>query len=361
MTITTHMIAWDKWVRIAAALFLGMILYSCSNDLAEGTISGGEQQGKAEIVFNIQTNASTTRATESHTTTEDGTDKEKAINSLQVLLYDSSNKFIGKFLAKSSTTKDTYYGSIAYKQMQSCLDANQKFTGKIMVLANCPQFDGSGDLSNLTFDYSASSSYNPANENGYIPMWGVISSPDTQITQDQTVNFGTINLLRSMAKIELVPNNGFGTNQASLESATLNKYNTSGLCVPTGYTTYTSTNEAQQDAFNIPSSVTTSSTSLAFTSSTDGKYIIYIPEMKKEAQSTITLSIKTSTSEAKTYTVNLGGYSDDGSFSNNYYDIIRNHIYRYNLNLDNEDNITFTISIKDWVNSKYATLTPDED
>lgn len=346
MTITTHMIAWDKWVRIAAALFLGMILYSCSNDLAEDTISGGEQQGKAEIVFNIQTNASTTRATESHTTTVDGTDKEKAINSLQVLLYDKDNKFIGKFLAKSNTTNDTYYGSIAYKQMQSCLDNDQKFTGKIMVLANCPQFDGSGDLSNLTFDYSQNSSYNPANENGCIPMWGVISSPNTQITQDQTVNFGTIKLLRALAKIELIPNtqSGFGEGEYKIVSATLSQYNNKGACAPINCMSLAPTdNAAGDDQLNIPSGAQTQ-TDLAFTNN-----ILYLPEMKASADNKITLTLQQGNNESNTQTISfrLGNYTNGDFVENTDNDIVRNHIYRYYLSIDMETGLKIKTTIED--------------
>lgn len=359
MTFTTHIIARDKWARfmtIMTVLFLSGLLYSCSSDLSED-FPNVEQQGKAEITFNILTSNTTATRTESHETKEDGNDKENAINSIQVLLYDQNNTFIGKF-ETSSFTGSQYQGSIDYDKMSKSLDQDNMFKGKIMILANCPEFTG-GDLASHTFNFTQEQ-YNPSNEKGYIPMWGVINA-EQKIVKGGSVDFGTVDLLRALAKIELIPGDGFGETQSILSGATLTRHNTSGVCVPAKYTEYTPTDKAEQDVCNLPANVTTSTTSLAFTQDEKGHYILYIPEMAKDNNNTITLSVKNAASKTKEYTINLGYYNTDGSFANNYYDIVRNHIYRYTLNFDaEEDDVISILAIRDWVFGKRATLTPED-
>lgn len=353
MTFTTHIIARDKWARfmtIMTALFLSVILYSCSNDLSEENIPDVEQQSRAEITFNILTNTTPTTRADSHTEKKDGTDKEKAINSLQVLLYNQSNQFIGKF-ETTYFANSSYKGSIDYEKMSSSLDENQTFKGKIMILANCPQFDGTGDLASHTFDFSQTA-FNPNNEDGYIPMWGVINS-ELKIVKGGTVDFGTVDLLRALAKIELIPQNGFGEDGYKIVSATLSHYSTSGACAPANCMTKTPTADAEEDICNIPNGVRTKD-NLTFKDN-----VLYLPEMKGNADNVVNLTLQKG-DEKKNVSFRLGNYSNGDFVDNTDNNIVRNHIYRYYLNCDSEDNIVYTISIRNWKTGKYAILTPED-
>lgn len=334
MTFTTHIIARDKWARfmtIMTVLFLSGLLYSCSSDLSED-FPNVEQQGKAEITFNILTSNTTSTRAESHETKEDGNNKENAINSIQVLLYDQSNNFIGKF-ETSSFTGSQYQGSIDYDKMSKSLDQDNMFKGKIMILANCPEFTG-GDLASHTFDFTKEQ-YNPSYEKGYIPMWGVINA-EKKIVKGGTVDFDTVALLRALAKIELIPDTkqGFGEGEYKIVSATLSRYSTSGTCAPANCMTKTPTADAEEDICNIPNGVQTK-TDIVFKDNA-----LYLPEMKGSTDNVITLTLQkgNDTTATEQASFRLGSYSEDGKFVNNSdNDIVRNHIYRYYLSIKTDD------------------------
>lgn len=329
------------------SLFVCVGLASCQAD-GDSELANTSND-KVEINFTLSLSAPGTRA-ESHTTTQEVTDKEKAVNNLQVLLCDKDGNYVDKFLLYSFDG-EKYRGGIAKVTISgdNCVDASGTFIGRIMVLANCPTYreNVDGELGNFAYTYA---SHNPADEDGYIPMWGVISGKDIHFSNGEESDLGTVDLLRAMAKIELIPNNGFGEGLSALQSATLNRYNATGTCVPADHKNYTKTADAEQDKTNIPSSVQASSTSLAFTKNTsDGHYIVYIPEMAKSEDNTITVSVKDASNAVQDYTFHLGDYTEEGGFNNEYYDIVRNHIYQYYLNVSN-DKLLINEEVLPWGN-----------
>ncbi len=342
MKTTTYKQTRDKWARMIVTLFLGVFLCACSNDLTEENIPEMEQQGSAEITFNVQTKNNLSTKAEIHTETVEGNEKENAIYSLQVLLYNKSNQFVGKFSMQQSAG-GSYKGIIAYKKLSSCLNSNQEFEGKIMLLANCPQFDGAGDLSTLTFDFTQTA-FNPNNKDGYIPMWGVITKI-AKIAENHTVNFGTINLLRALAKIELNPNaeKGFGKGEYKIISATLSRYHTMGTCAPADCMSKSPTSDVEPDRCNIPSQAT-AQTSLAFKDNA-----LYLPEMKSSAENIVNLTLQKGddTTDTKQVSFRLGDYTDGDFVTDSDNDIVRNHIYRYNLSISQDNGLKLKVEIED--------------
>lgn len=205
---------------------------------------------------------------------------------------------------------------------------------KLMVFANCGTITGTSDLGSLSFDYNAN---NVKDESQLIPMWGVIT-PTLTLEKGKQQDLGTIDLLRAMAKIEINLADAI-SGTYTITGATLNKYNTKGYCLPKDYAAVENTKELEQetgynkDTFNpyIDAQV---SSNLVFSYSEDNKTAwLYIPEYDNTpdaAAISITLSDGSNTT---TGTLEFKDYAN-GTATGDAHDIVRNHIYRYTVNVE---------------------------
>ena len=107
-----------------------------------------------------------------------------------------------------------------------------KQANKIMVFANC-------GTANITKGNIASLAFSVNDTKQYIPMWGV-----TTLTKDLVVgkqnNLGTIDLLRSLAKVKVKmagkgSADGMKARGYALGNITFNNYNTEGYALPQTY------------------------------------------------------------------------------------------------------------------------------
>ncbi|MDO4158988.1 MAG: hypothetical protein Q4D41_00855, partial [Prevotellaceae bacterium] len=276
-------------LKLFLPFILLVILSACSadRDIIDDTAI---DDTFVEVTFTIALgeNISGTRADETWNDNYDGTEGTSAdnnISSLQVYLYDSENNFITKVsqisLNSISTTGTyTYVGTVSTTDLNL---ANNTFNGKVMVLANCDTYTPSSsqsaqqdisitDAGSLTYTYSSVSSASS------IQMWGVVTLTNHKLVPGISSSFGNIDLLRAMAKVQILPSETFTNLGYTINSATLTNYNTSGYCLPTGYADAESTTTISiDDCINIPEDVISSSESLAF-SSDDDSYYIYVPE-----------------------------------------------------------------------------------
>jgi hypothetical protein len=91
------------------------------------------------------------------------------------------------------------------------------------------------------------------------------------------------------------------------------------------------------------------------TNQKDGKYYIYIPEYRNtshtpEEQSvvTITLTDKTNSANSKAYEIPFCQYNNESPIANSTYDIVRNHIYRFNVTGVKSGNLLLNFNVADW-------------
>lgn len=217
---------------------------------------------------------------------------------------------------------------------------------KLIVFANCGEVTPNqsdptdqshlSDLSQLSYNYGVQ----------LIPMWGVITK-ELSLEKGKQQDLGQIDLLRAMAKVEIKLDDAI-SGTYTIKSATLNKYNTTGYCLPKNYDAVSTTTELEQetgtnsenqaiDTFNPYQTTDNTRTDLPFViSEEDGKTAwLYIPEYDNSIDPAIislTVSDGTNTGEV-TGTLEFKDYVD-GTATGNVHNIVRNHIYRYTVNVE---------------------------
>lgn len=319
---------------LAAALLAALVCGCSSDDVAGGGASSGDTQ--VSFILKLSDASGRTRAAwDEGYDSQSGTEYEDRISpdDLKVALYNAADNTFAADVDILSYHETATEGEYEFVGSVEAADGGSLSTGsyKIMVFANCGDIDPSGTttpLDLLAYQYSAD---NVKAETQLIPMWGVATAT-LSLEKGARDDAGKIDLLRAFAKVEINLHSDIA-DTTSITSATLTRYNTSGYCLPAGYAKVNETTELDQENGTYPSfnpNPNVQSTNLAFTYSEDGKSAyLYIPEYENstdEAQIDITLSDGTTgTLEFKSYT--------GGTAGGNAYDIVRNHIYRYTVNV----------------------------
>lgn len=258
-------------------------------------------------------------------------DYERRIDPAQLhaALYGTGNTLAAtvKILSHHKTATEGEYEFIGTVEAASDVTLTPG-SYKLMVFANCeePSYD---DPSNLTYTYEDA---DVRAEKQLIPMWGVTTA-SLQFEKGEREDMGTISLLRAFAKVEINLHSDIaGTYEIS--SAKLTQYNQQGYCLPAGYASVSNTVELDQENDTYPSfhPYSSASTDLYFSYSEDKKSAyLYIPEYEntsgKEADINLTLG------DGTTGTLHFRPYVD-GAPTGNAYNIVRNHIYRYTVNVE---------------------------
>lgn len=320
---------------LAAALLAALVCGCSSDDVAGGGASSGDTQ--VSFILKLSDASGRTRAAwDEGYESQSGTEYEDRISpdDLKVALYNAADNTFAADVDILSYHETATEGEYEFVGSVEAADGGSLSTDeyKIMVFANCGDIDPSGtttQLDQLAYQYSAD---NVKAETQLIPMWGVTTATLT-LEKGARADAGTIDLLRAFAKVEIGLHSDIaGT--TSIKSATLTRYNTSGYCLPAGYADVNQTTGLDQEDRTNPSfnpNGTAQSTDLAFTYSEDGKSAyLYIPEYDNSTnEATISLTLSNDT----TGTLYFKSYSG-GTAGGDAYDIVRNHIYRYTVNVD---------------------------
>lgn len=329
----------------ALLLLLAATLVSCVYDDAP-VLRNDDGRQAVQVTFTLAAgNAPTDTRAEGPTwgdvyPNENGTEWENAIDpdDLQVLLYTTNNAYIARVenlvYFRNDDGTYTYHGQLT-------ADADDLTPGteyKIMVFANC----GINNDTETNISILANTTFT-RDDADYIPLWGV-KTTTLALTPGTADNLGTIDLLRAMAKIEVTLSDAL-TDEYTLSSITLNRYNTTGYCLPAGYATASQTTDLDREdgtapiSFNPNESLATNAAS--FTISTDGNTAIcYLPEYEAEYANPAVLTI---TLNGKAYSLELKDYT-----TNAYYNLVRNHIYRYTITDVNEGTLTVQYRVLPW-------------
>ena len=331
------------------------ILLSCSI-MDDGPDALSLQDGStAQVAFTLKLDKAqpATRATwGDNYLGQAGTGYENRIDQLQVVLYstdDNNTAYpLHNLWQETSSTQEggqdtyTFVGSINTNDDSSPRPGKYK----IMVFANCGEmsdyaFDG---IDELPFNYRYDdATHTPTTA---IPMWGVTTAKLTLKPGERQTLAGGIDLLRAVAKIEVTLSDAL-TGEYTLSRVSLNRYNQTGYCLPAGYNAVRETKELDREdgtapiSFNPKASVPSSPSPIGFQIE-NGRAVCYLPEYKAEdanpAQLTITLNDKAYTLDLKDYNTDNGGY----------YDLVRNHIYRYIITGVNDGTLTVQYRVLPW-------------
>ena len=318
-----------------AAVLLAALACGCSADDAAG---GGVPSGDTQVSFILKLSDASgrTRAAWSEDYVgQQGTAYDNRISpeDLRVALYTADgNMFAAEvdILSYHETATEGEYELIGtVKSADGGAPAAGRY--KVMVFANCGvsgQSDPLASLRQSPYHYDAEAVKGGSQ---LVPMWGVTTA-ELSLEKGKRDKEVEIDLLRAFAKVEISLHSDI-SETTDIVSATLTCYNTGGYCLPAGYAGVSKTADLDQENGDNPSfnpDQTAQQTNLDFTYSGDKKSAyLYIPEYDNSAEpAEITLELSDGTKgtlEFKTYT--------GGTPGGEAYDIVRNHIYRYTVNV----------------------------
>ena len=323
------------FLHTLAAVLLAALACGCSADDAAG---GGVPSGDTQVSFILKLSDASgrTRAAWSEDYVgQQGTAYDNRISpeDLRVALYTAAdNAFAADvdILSYHETATEGEYEFIGTVEAASGVTLSAG-SYKLMVFANCGvagslgQF---GTLGQLAYEYSPGG---VKQEGKLIPMWGVTTT-SLSLEKGKRADAGTVDLLRAFAKVEINLDQAIaGTH--TITSAKLTSYNTSGYCLPAGYANVNKTTELDQEDGTYPSfnpNPSAQQTDLDFAYSDDNKSAyLYIPEYDNSADEAV-IDIKLS--DGTTGKLYFKPYTD-GSPTGDAYNIVRNHIYRYTVNV----------------------------
>ena len=277
---------------------------------------------------------------------DDRTAYENAINTeqLQIKVCDENGTIIGdveNVIAINNGT-DTNPDYSITGTWENAADKLSK-AKKIMVFANCgTSIVTPGNIQNLAFARSATKQY--------IPMWGVTTLTN-ELVVGKSNNLGTIDLLRSLAKVKVKLADGMKSRKYSLGAMQLNNYNTSGYTLPLTYNTVAST-----AAIRFGNSLHANSSwaqSITMTNNDDESIMLYIPEYDNinaaaDRKATISLQLMRDGEEEGNYTLHFCNYTPEGApDAASTYNIQRNHYYEYTVGRT-DDQVKIVLNVKEW-------------
>ena len=277
---------------------------------------------------------------------DDGTAYENAINTeqLQIKVCDENGTIIGdveNVIAINNGTDTNPEYSIT-GTWENAADKLSK-AKKIMVFANCgTSIVTPGNIQNLAFTRASTTQY--------IPMWGVTTLTN-ELVVGKSNNLGTIDMLRSLAKVKVKLADGMKARNYSLGALQLNNYNTSGYSLPLTYNTAAST-----AAIRFGNSLHANSSwaqSIAMTGDGDESIMLYIPEYDNinaatDRKATISLQLMRDGEEEGNYTLHFCNYTPEGApDAASTYNIQRNHYYEYTVGRT-DDQMKIVLNVKKW-------------
>ena len=277
---------------------------------------------------------------------DDGTAYENAINTeqLQIKVCDENGTIIGDVdnviaINNGTDTNPEYSITGTWENAAEKLSKAKK----IMVFANCGTSNVTpGNIQNLAFARSATTQY--------IPMWGVTTLTN-ELVVGKSNNLGTIDMLRSLAKVKVRLADGMKARNYSLGAMQLNNYNTSGYSLPLTYNTAAST-----VAIRFGNSLHANSSwaqSIAMTGDGDESIMLYIPEYDNinaatDRKATISLQLMRDGEEEGNYTLHFCNYTAEGApDAASTYNIQRNHYYEYTVGRT-DDQVKIVLNVKKW-------------
>ena len=218
---------------------------------------------------------------------------------------------------------------------------------RFMVIAN-----SSGNISldqDMTYSHTQ---LDPSGENASIPMWGIKEVDVTPLLDQESQDIGKISLLRSAARIDIKLSENLKQKGTKLKSATLKYYNKTGHILPSGANSVSDTYKLNQEecinayrhtALNLP----------FIEDKASGKLCLYVTEYDNinfpEERNKISLELEIA-GETQNYQdiISFCNYIDGQPQEGSEHNIVRNHIYEYEILSILGSNIELKYMVADW-------------
>ena len=337
-----------KSTLTVSLMFCLLSTMSCGFD--DGYGNEDQNDNAVRVAFRMSYANGNTRAAnegwDDYDPKDDGTAYENAINTeqLQIKVCDENGTIIGdveNVIAINNGT-DTNPDYSITGTWENAADKLSK-AKKIMVFANCGTSNVTpGNIQNLAFTRASTTQY--------IPMWGVTTLTN-ELVVGKSNNLGTIDMLRSLAKVKVKLADGMKARKYSLGAMQLNNYNTSGYTLPLTYNTVAST-----AAIRFGNSLHANSSwaqSITMTNNDDESIMLYIPEYDNinaatDRKATISLQLLRDGEEEGNYTLHFCNYTAEGApDAASTYNIQRNHYYEYTVGRT-DDQVKIVLNVKEW-------------
>lgn len=337
-----------KSTLTVSLMFCLLSTMSCGFD--DGYDNEDQNDDAVRVAFRMSYANGNTRAAnegwDDYDPKDDGTAYENAINTeqLQIKVCDENGTIIGdveNVIAINNGT-DTNPDYSITGTWENAADKLSK-AKKIMVFANC-------GTNLVTQDNIPTLAFTRASTTQYIPMWGVTTLTN-ELVVGKSNNLGTIDLLRSLAKVKVKLADGMKSRKYSLGAMQLNNYNTSGYTLPLTYNTVAST-----AAIRFGNSLHANSSwaqSITMTNNGDESIMLYIPEYDNinaatDRKATISLQLMRDGEEEGNYTLHFCNYTPEGApDAASTYNIQRNHYYEYTVGRT-DDQVKIVLNVKEW-------------
>lgn len=219
---------------------------------------------------------------------------------------------------------------------------------KIHIAANC------SSPSELSDNVSFSHIGQPSDSFTAIPMWGVKEYDFSKLQPGQN-DAGDIWLLRAMAKVEIVIRESDGDRLpnliTALNSASVANVTSEGYLLPLQWNNVDDTKEIKYEYVREKeASVSTKLDNIA-AEENNKKIVFYLPEkLNNDGSTEISLHYTTAIAghESKDGVIKFAKY-ENGSPSGTYHDIVRNHLYRFEVYWGgNSDNLEILYTVCPW-------------
>ena len=240
--------------------------------------------------------------------------------------------------------------------------ANDNQPYKFIVLANCSDHQSGEQY----ITYSHTQLIEPSKDDkaapsvGHaIPMWGVTEVDMKSIFENGTHNIGEIWLLRAAAKIEVNLSADVRNKGTTINSATLKYYNQTGYVLPSGALEVSETGLLDQE--NCIRVYRHAAVNLPFVKDENtGNYYVYVTEYDNTNYpgERNKISLEFNIGDEKKYfedAISFCEYSDGKPQEDLHYDIVRNHIYQFEILSIAGDNLELRYTVADWDAERWDT------
>lgn len=339
----------NRFFRIFFFLLCMVCFTSCNND------EPSSDPGSVRVVFRLYVPATTTGTRADGHEEEEGENWESSINldRFHIVLYAKDGKSIGglenvKLVPTSNSNVYDVTGSIFVSRLNL---VNGKFNGKIMVYAN---IDGVKDADDFIEANVNKLSFTANTGKHDIPMWGV-KQLDVGMDAGNQTSIGSINLMRAEAKVKVFLRSDMEA-YYELTNVSLSEANTQGYCLPQ-YSNVLRINDVQELEHDAYAHFLMNDQKLADIDMLNKA--IYIPEYENKDNSNPTvihLSLRDKRDgKIRDFTLPFVQYDDQGAPTLEAMDILRNHYYKFEVYLNQDDMLSVRLVVRKW----YVVRHPD--
>ena len=345
-------------VKYILLLWISILSASCIFDAERCVIS---TDGQYDVMFTVSLDGHSTRASwNEEYPSEEGVPFDYRImpNNLHVVVFTAAGERLGMvsdlyyWPTNELHTEFKFIGLLPREFVEHAVANNSAEKNyRFMVLANCE--DNATNVEEITYSQAQ---LDPKSEESAIPMWGVKEVDVTPLYNDGNLDIGEISLLRAAAKVVVKLNDEL-KDDTTINSATLKYYNQTGYVLPTGWADVKHTKDLDYEecirlyrhaAVNMP----------LVKDETTGDYYLYITEYDNihyiGERNKISLEFNVG-GKAKYFedAISFCQYSDGEPVDGSHYNIVRNHIYQFEIRSIAGSNLVLEYTVANWTSEDW--------